>query len=117
MGSEMCIRDSFPRALLAAVAARTGLQVKKEELRKMILDVDSDGSGHIEFPEFLEMMTGKMGEKDTREEILKARAQPPSPVPLCCMRFNPLGAPLGCRATSERLAPGRQRARAPASCP
>lgn len=26
----------------------------------MILDVDADGSGHIEFPEFLEMMTGKM---------------------------------------------------------
>ena len=25
----------------------------------------------IEFPEFLEMMTGKMGEKDTKEEILK----------------------------------------------
>merc|ERR1712146_330607 len=24
-----------------------------------------------EFPEFLEMMTGKMGEKDTKEEILK----------------------------------------------
>merc|ERR1712187_76804 len=28
-------------------------------------------SGHIEFPEFLEMMTGKMGEKDTKEEIAK----------------------------------------------
>eukprot|EP00304_Pavlova_gyrans_P008968 CAMPEP_0206058608 /NCGR_PEP_ID=MMETSP1466-20131121/47051_1 /ASSEMBLY_ACC=CAM_ASM_001126 /TAXON_ID=44452 /ORGANISM="Pavlova gyrans, Strain CCMP608" /LENGTH=100 /DNA_ID=CAMNT_0053433903 /DNA_START=53 /DNA_END=352 /DNA_ORIENTATION=+ len=56
------------RELKAAMRA-LGFEVKKEELRKMILDVDSDGSGHIEFPEFLEMMTGKMGEKDTREEI------------------------------------------------
>merc|ERR1719218_455052 len=37
----------------------------------MITDIDADGSGQIEFPEFLEMMTGKMGEKDTKEEILK----------------------------------------------
>jgi len=58
------------RELKAAMRA-LGFEVKKEELRKMILDVDADGSGHIEFPEFLEMMTGKMGEKDTREEILK----------------------------------------------
>merc|ERR1712097_211550 len=49
-----------------------GFEVKKEELRKMITDIDADGSGQIEFPEFLEMMTGKMGEKDTKEEILKA---------------------------------------------
>merc|ERR1712183_985045 len=48
-----------------------GFEVKKEELRKMITDIDADGSGHIEFPEFLEMMTGKMGEKDTKEEINK----------------------------------------------
>merc|ERR1719271_1504166 len=48
-----------------------GFEVKKEELRKMITDIDADGSGQIEFPEFLEMMTGKMGEKDTKEEILK----------------------------------------------
>merc|ERR1712146_173307 len=46
-------------------------EVKKEELRKMITDIDADGSGQIEFPEFLEMMTGKMCEKDTKEEILK----------------------------------------------
>ena len=48
-----------------------GFEVKKEELRKMITDIDADGSGQIEFPEFLEMMTGKMGEKDTREDIEK----------------------------------------------
>merc|ERR1712138_335312 len=38
---------------------------------KMISDIDNDGNGSIEFGEFLEMMTGKMGEKDTREDIEK----------------------------------------------
>jgi Ca2+-binding EF-hand superfamily protein len=37
----------------------------------MISDIDNDGNGSIEFSEFLEMMTGKMGEKDTREDIEK----------------------------------------------
>merc|ERR1711908_200764 len=56
------------RELKAAMRA-LGFEVKKEELRKMITDIDADGSGHIEFPEFLEMMTGKMGEKDTTGKI------------------------------------------------
>merc|ERR1711924_234527 len=43
-----------------------------EELKKMISDIDNDGNGSIEFGEFLEMMTGKMGEKVTREDIEKA---------------------------------------------
>ncbi|KAJ1616219.1 hypothetical protein T492DRAFT_1138288 [Pavlovales sp. CCMP2436] len=58
------------RELKAAMRA-LGFQVKKEEIRKMILDVDNDGSGAVDFNEFLEMMQGKMGEKDTREEINK----------------------------------------------
>merc|ERR1712151_561409 len=58
------------RELKAAMQA-LGFDVKNDELKKMITDIDADGSGHIEFPEFLEMMTGKMGEKDTKEEIMK----------------------------------------------
>merc|ERR1711981_870379 len=56
------------RELKAAMRA-LGFEVKKEELKKMISDIDNDGNGSIEFGEFLEMMTGKMGEKDTRENI------------------------------------------------
>merc|ERR1711903_232977 len=56
------------RELKAAMRA-LGFEVKKEELKKMISDIDNDGNGSIEFAEFLEMMTGKMGEKDTREDI------------------------------------------------
>merc|ERR1712028_289623 len=44
------------RELKAAMRA-LGFEVKKEELKKMISDI--------------EMMTGKMGEKDTREDIEK----------------------------------------------
>lgn len=49
-----------------------GFEPKKEEIRKMIAELDKDGSGTVDFPEFLEMMTTKMGERDSREEILKA---------------------------------------------
>merc|ERR1711982_311327 len=58
------------RELKAAMRA-LGFEVKNEELKKMVTDVDNDGNGTIEFAEFLAMMTGKMGEKDTREDIEK----------------------------------------------
>ena len=37
-----------------------GFEPKKEEIQKMISDIDKDGSGTIDFSEFLEMMTTKM---------------------------------------------------------
>merc|ERR1712072_614375 len=56
------------RELKAAMRA-LGFEVKNEELKKMVSDIDGDGNGTIEFVEFLQMMTGKMGEKDPRENI------------------------------------------------
>merc|ERR1712125_217282 len=50
------------RELKAAMRA-LGFEVKNEELKKMVADIDGDGNGTIEFGEFLQMMTGKMGEK------------------------------------------------------
>merc|ERR1712224_1055832 len=58
------------RELKAAMRA-PGFEVKNEELKKMVTGVDNDGNGTIEFAEFLMMMTAKMGEKDTREDIEK----------------------------------------------
>merc|ERR1711959_650609 len=58
------------RELKAAMRA-LGFEVKNEELKKMVTDVDNDGNGTIEFGEFLGMMTAKMGEKDSREDIGK----------------------------------------------
>jgi hypothetical protein len=60
-----CLLAPRPRSAL-------GFEPKKEEVKKMIADIDKDGNGTIDFEEFLQMMTAKMGERDSREEILKA---------------------------------------------
>jgi len=46
---------------LKAALKALGMKIDKHELKKMITEVDADGSGSIEFPEFLQMMTAKMG--------------------------------------------------------
>ncbi|KAJ0668442.1 putative EF-hand domain-containing protein [Helianthus annuus] len=38
----------------------------------MIADVDKDGSGAIDFDEFVYMMTAKIGERDSKQELTKA---------------------------------------------
>jgi len=38
----------------------------------MIADIDKGGTGKISYEDFLELMSIKMAEKDSREEILKA---------------------------------------------
>lgn len=37
-----------------------GFEPKKEEIKKMIADIDKEGSGVIKFNDFLSMMTQKM---------------------------------------------------------
>merc|ERR1711988_715202 len=49
-----------------------GFEPKKDEIHKMIADVDDSGDGEIDFDEFLKMMTTKMGEKDSRDDLIKA---------------------------------------------
>ena len=49
-----------------------GFEPKKDEVRKMIQECDRDQSGVIDFPEFLDMMTQKMADRDPRDEMLKA---------------------------------------------
>ena len=48
------------RELKRTLCVPSASEVKKEELKKMISDIDNDGNGSIEFGEFLEMMTGKI---------------------------------------------------------
>merc|ERR1712010_134947 len=57
------------RELKVAMRA-LGFEIKNEELKKMVSDIDNDGNGTIEFAEFLGMMTGKMGEKDSRQDMI-----------------------------------------------
>ncbi|XP_072252428.1 uncharacterized protein cetn4 [Leuresthes tenuis] len=49
-----------------------GFEPKKEEIKKMVADIVKEGSGTIDFGDFLSIMTLKMNEKDSKEEILKA---------------------------------------------
>ncbi|NWT59508.1 CETN2 protein, partial [Erythrocercus mccallii] len=49
-----------------------GFEPKKEEIKKMISDIDKEGTGKISFSDFLAVMSQKMAEKDSKEEILKA---------------------------------------------
>merc|ERR1712203_292484 len=46
-----------------------GFDVKHAVVYNMVSDLDADGSGEIEFGEFLEVMTAKLSDKNTREEI------------------------------------------------
>lgn len=49
-----------------------GFEPKKEEIKKIISEMDSMASGKIKYEEFLNLMSGKMADKDVKEEILKA---------------------------------------------
>lgn len=49
-----------------------GFEMNDEQIRQMIADVDKDGSGAIDFDEFVYMMTAKIGERDSKDELLKA---------------------------------------------
>ncbi|KAM3014396.1 hypothetical protein FF2_027108 [Malus domestica] len=49
-----------------------GFEMTEEQIHQMIADVDKDGSGAIDFDEFAHMMTAKIGERDTKEELMKA---------------------------------------------
>lgn len=49
-----------------------GFEPTREEIRKLIANVDPDGIGKLSFEEFLDLMSVKMQEKDSKEEVLRA---------------------------------------------
>merc|ERR550532_3568633 len=49
-----------------------GFEPRKEEIKKMIAEVDKESSGKLSLDSFMMLMGNKMSEKDTKEEILKA---------------------------------------------
>ena len=49
-----------------------GFEPRKEEIKKMIAEVDKESSGKINLDSFMMLMSNKMSEKDTKEEIIKA---------------------------------------------
>ncbi|XP_043833347.1 centrin-2-like [Dromiciops gliroides] len=59
------------RELRVAMRA-LGFQTEKEEIKKLRCEVDKEGTGKINFINFLALMTKKMAERDVEEEIQKA---------------------------------------------
>lgn len=49
-----------------------GFEPRREEIKKIISTVTKDDSDSISEDQFVEIMSEKIAEKDTREEILKA---------------------------------------------
>merc|ERR1719364_87925 len=54
---------------LGVVMRSLGRKPTKEELKSMIAECDDDGSGQIEFPEFLSLMASKLQDTDSVEEM------------------------------------------------
>lgn len=49
-----------------------GFEPKKEEIKRMIAEVDTNSTGKLSYQEFLYLVSIKMAEKDCKDEILKA---------------------------------------------
>ena len=49
-----------------------GFEPRKEEIKKMIAEVDKESCGKLSLDSFMMLMANKMSEKDTKEEIIKA---------------------------------------------
>merc|ERR1711937_1014745 len=48
-----------------------GFEPKKEEISKMVKEMDKDGDATVDFEEFCVMMAEKMNQKDGKEEMMK----------------------------------------------
>ena len=57
---------------LGTVMRSLGQNPTEAELQDMINEVDADGNGTIDFPEFLTMMARKMKDTDSEDEIREA---------------------------------------------
>ena len=57
---------------LREVLKSLGQHPSDEELDEMILEVDTDGNGVLEFNEFLTLMATKIRSADTEEELVEA---------------------------------------------
>ena len=57
---------------LSTVMRSLGQNPTDAEVQDMINEVDVDGSGAMEFPEFCVMMVKKMAESDTENEVREA---------------------------------------------
>ena len=66
-----------------------GQNPTEAELQDMINEVDADGNGTIDFPEFLTMMARKMRDTDSEEEIKERIAAMLATLPADLLVINP----------------------------
>ena len=57
---------------LGKVMRELGLSPTDVELQDMVNEVDADGNGDIDLPEFISLMARKMKQADTEEEMVEA---------------------------------------------
>ena len=65
-------RNEIDAKELKVAMRALGFEPKKEEVRKILQDIDKNGEGVIRFEDFAEIMTVKMLERDPVEEMKKA---------------------------------------------
>ena len=58
-------------AELKTAMTSLGFEAKNQTIYQMIADLDENKDGSIDFDEFLEMMTAKLGDKNSKEDIQK----------------------------------------------
>lgn len=66
------IQGTITTKELGTVMRSLGQNPTEAELMDMINEIDADGNGDIDFPEFLTVMARKMKDTDSEEEILEA---------------------------------------------
>ncbi len=65
-------RNEIDAKELKVAMRALGFEPKKEEVRKILQEIDKNGEGVIRFEDFAEIMTVKMLERDPVEEMKKA---------------------------------------------
>ena len=66
-GSGVIEADEFKVAMRAL-----GFETDRKEIEEMMAKADANNNGVIEYNEFYKLMAVKMGNRDPREELLKA---------------------------------------------
>ncbi len=65
-------KGEIPTSMLGTVMKNLGHNLKPEQLEECIEAVDGDGSGSVDFDEFLALMTKKTKESEDEQELREA---------------------------------------------